>query len=226
MAGLEKFPEGRRQKAAVTVSSWASGWTLPISSYVDVSAGWSRSAHASARPAHPSLPAQPYQRAPPSHSARNRKGRPAGSGEVGAPLWTRTGGNSAASGSGLSTPLQLRCKPSPAPPGIFCGFWERATIRTKWRLCLGAWSIGKDSVKAPSPAGGSEKTGRWQLANGGGKGLLGRSCTRKDPEVEKNEARFVGRGRFILKLTKLEISELAICSAPCKTLYLILYCFS
>lgn len=82
MEGPKKFPEERQPDAAVTVPSWAPGWTLPISSYVGVSAGPSRSPHASAGPEHVSLPEQPYQRAPLYNSDRNSKARPAGSREV------------------------------------------------------------------------------------------------------------------------------------------------
>lgn len=71
MEGLEKFLEGRQPEVAVTVPSWASGWTLPTSSYIDVSAGPSRSPHASAGPELLSLLAQPYWLAPPGNSDRN-----------------------------------------------------------------------------------------------------------------------------------------------------------
>lgn len=89
-----------RQKAAVAVPSWANGRTLPISSYVDVSAGWSRGVHASARPERFSQPAQPYQRAPPSNSDRNRDGGLAGSGEMVAPIGAKRGGNCGGLSSG------------------------------------------------------------------------------------------------------------------------------
>ena len=42
-----------------------------------------------------------------------------------------------------------------------------------------------------------------------GKRLLGRNCTEKGLEVEKKEARLVGRGRFIVKLMKLKFQNLS-----------------
>lgn len=82
MEGPEKFLEGRQPEAAVTIPSWASSWTLPTSSYIDISAGPSRSPHASAGPELLSLLAQPYRLAPPGNSDRNNNARPAGSREV------------------------------------------------------------------------------------------------------------------------------------------------
>lgn len=160
MAGLEKFPEGRRQKAAIAVPSWATGRILPISSYVDVSAGWSRSVHASARPELVSLPAQPYQRAPPNNSDRNRNSGPAGSGEVVAPLWAKIGGNSGGLSSGVQPTFTNQVQ-TPLRQGSSVGVGKEEPLAQK---DASAWSIGRDCVKAPNPVGGSERTRRWQLS--------------------------------------------------------------
>lgn len=75
----------------------------------------------------------------------------------------------AGSGPRLSTTLQPRCTPRRVSPGVFCGCWERAAIRTEWRPCLHAWSVGRDSVKASNPFGGQRRLKGGSRQKGAGR---------------------------------------------------------
>ena len=118
-AGVANLTEGARCDRAGEVSRGGAvkgccHWTLPISSYVVVSAGPSQSPHASACPEHLSLGAQPCRRAPLCNSDRNRKSRRSGSGEVVCPTVDEKGKELRLTLLGLRPPIRSECKPRPA----------------------------------------------------------------------------------------------------------------
>ena len=114
-----ELTEGARYDRAGEVSRGAAvkgcrHWTLPISSYVVVSAGPSRSPHASACPEHLSLRAQPCRRALLCNSDRNLKSRRSGSGEVVCPTVDEKGRALRLTLLGLRPPIRRECKSRPA----------------------------------------------------------------------------------------------------------------
>lgn len=136
--------------------------TLPISSYIGISAGPVRSPRASAASEHLLLRAQPCQRATPRNSDRNRSCALPGSGEDSAPLKIK---------GAKGEEVRLAAPPGFRPGSVLPPPAESKHRQPETPRSVAAGAVLENLKRLPGGEGGEGAGDR--------EGLLGSNCTRK-----------------------------------------------